>query len=73
MVTIKRASKAGETYKSRFGTIPLAEVGVHARPMPDQYIAPGGMDVTKSFLSYVRPLVGALPEYPGLTIKRAKV
>ena len=32
----------------------------------------GGMDVTKAFLNYVRPLVGALPEYPGLTIKRAK-
>jgi ATP-dependent phosphofructokinase / diphosphate-dependent phosphofructokinase len=73
MVTIKRASKAGEPYKSRFGTVPLAEVAVHARPMPDQYIAPDGMDVTKSFLSYVRPLVGSLPEYPGLTIKRAKV
>jgi hypothetical protein len=31
------------------------------------------MDVTKAFLNYVQPLVGGLPAYPGLTIKRAKV
>jgi len=72
MVTIKRTSKAGEPYESTFGTISLSEVAVHARPMSDQFIAPGGMDVTKAFMSYVRPLVGALPEYVGLTIKRAK-
>jgi 6-phosphofructokinase 1 len=61
MVTIKRASKAGEPYKSTFGTISLSEVAVHARPMPDQFIAPGGMDVTRAFMNYVTPLVGALP------------
>ena len=72
MVTIERASKSSEPYKAAFGTIPLSDVAVHARPMPDQFIASGGMDVTKAFLNYVQLLVGELPEYPGLTIKRAK-
>jgi hypothetical protein len=30
------------------------------------------MFVTKAFLSYAEPLVGPLPEYANLTIKRAK-
>jgi 6-phosphofructokinase 1 len=72
MVTIERTSKAGEEYKSAFGTIPLAEVANHARPMPDNMIASDGMDVTKAFLNYAQPLVGPLPEYAHLTIKRAK-
>jgi 6-phosphofructokinase 1 len=40
--------------------------------MPDEYIAKGGMDVTKAFLQYAQPLVGELPEYVNLTNKRAK-
>ncbi len=72
MVTIERASKSGDEYKSSFGTIPLAEVANHARPMPDNMIASDGMDVTKAFINYAQPLIGALPEYAHLTIKRAK-
>lgn len=72
MVTIERTSRGGEPYQSQFGTVGLSEVAVHARPMPDQFIAPGGMDVTKAFLSYARPLIGALPDYASLTIRRAR-
>lgn len=72
MVTIERISKPGDDYKSTFGTIPLAEVANHARPMPDNMIAADGMDVTKAFMNYAQPLVGALPDYANLTIKRAK-
>lgn len=72
MVTIERQSRPGQPYESGFGTIPLAEVARKERPMPDEYIAKGGMDVTKAFLHYAQPLVGELPEYVNLTIKRAK-
>lgn len=72
MVTIERVSKRGEPYKSAFGTAPLAEVANHERPMPDKFIGKNGMSITNAFLDYAKPLVGDLPEYPGLTIKRAK-
>lgn len=72
MVTIQRTSKPGEPYKSEFGTIPLSEVANTERPMPDKYITKDGMFVTKSFLNYAAPLIGELPEYANLTIKRAK-
>lgn len=72
MVTILRTSKANEPYKSEFGTIPLSDVANTERPMPDKYITSDGMFVTKAFLNYAEPLVGDLPDYANLTIKRAK-
>jgi len=72
MVTIERVSKPGEAYRSRFGTIPLCDVANAARPMPDKFIRRDGMFVTKAFLDYARPLLGELPAYADLTIKRAK-
>jgi 6-phosphofructokinase 1 len=61
MVTIARA--AGKAYAASYGTIPLAEVAVRAKPMPDEFLAPAGGDVSPAFLDYLRPLVGELPEY----------
>jgi 6-phosphofructokinase 1 len=72
MVTIDRVSRPGEPYRSQFGTIPLAQVANTERPLPDKYIRRDGMFVTKAFLDYAAPLVGPLPEYAGLTMKRAK-
>jgi len=72
MVTIERRAKPGEPYQSGFGTAKLADVANHERPMPDKYIRNDGLFVTKAFLDYARPLVGELPEYANLTIKRAK-
>lgn len=72
MVTIERTSKPGQPYGSQFGTIPLREVANAARPMPDKFIRRDGMFVTKAFLDYAKPLVGELPAYADLTIKRAK-
>ena len=54
------------------GTIPLKEVAVHARPMDDRYIAADGMDVTRAFIDYAAPLVGALPTYASLSATKAK-
>ncbi len=73
MVTIQRVSKPNEPYRAEFCTIPLAAVANTERPMPDNYITKDGMFVTKAFLNYAQPLVGELPEYANLTIKRAKV
>lgn len=72
MVTIERTSKRGEPYASGFGTIPLCDVANHERPMPDNYISKDGMDVTRAFLDYAQPLIGELPEYTSLKIKRAR-
>ena len=72
MVTIDRVSKPGKPYRAEFGTIPLKEVANHERPMPDEYIAESGLDVTPAFLKYAAPLVGELPEYARLKMVKAK-
>lgn len=72
MVTIERANKRGERYRSAFGTIPLKKVAINARPMEDKYIGKDGMSVTKAFHDYAAPLVGELPKYASLTIKKAR-
>jgi 6-phosphofructokinase 1 len=72
MVTIERASKRGQAYKASFGTIPLKKVAINARPMDDKYIGKDGMSVTKAFYDYASPLVGELPQYASLTIRKAK-
>ncbi|MCA8998393.1 MAG: diphosphate--fructose-6-phosphate 1-phosphotransferase [Planctomycetaceae bacterium] len=69
MVTMERANKKGEPYAMQHGTAPLSEVANHERPMPDNYIAKSGMDVTKAFLDYAAPLIGELPEYVRLRKK----
>jgi len=70
MVTLRRVSK--KPYRVGFGTIPLHEVAVHARPMDDRMIDASGMFVTKAFLDYAAPLVGPLPEYASLQLGPAR-
>ncbi|QDT55754.1 Pyrophosphate--fructose 6-phosphate 1-phosphotransferase [Caulifigura coniformis] len=70
MVTLQR--KPGRSYHPTFGTIPLKEVAVHARPMPDEFISEDGYDVTPAFTEYLEPLIGELPEYARLKYKPAK-
>ncbi len=61
MVTIHRSP--GKDYSPLYGTIPLSEVAVRAKPMPDSFLVPGRSDVSESFLEYLRPLVGPMPRY----------
>ncbi|WP_166821803.1 diphosphate--fructose-6-phosphate 1-phosphotransferase [Thalassoroseus pseudoceratinae] len=61
MVTIDRMSN--DPYVIELGSAPLSEVANHERPMPDEFIAADGMDVTDAFMEYVSPLVGELPTY----------
>lgn len=72
MVTIDRTSKRGEPYACRFGTVPLSEVANAERPMPARYISKDGLNVTKAFLDYARPLIGELPDLFDLDLKKAK-
>jgi ATP-dependent phosphofructokinase / diphosphate-dependent phosphofructokinase len=62
MVTIERVSD--EPFQYRMGTIPLEEVANRERPLPDEYIAPGGRSVTRAFREYALPLIdGPLEPY----------
>ena len=72
MVTINRTSKPGETYACNFGTIPLGQVANAERPMPANFISKDGLFVTKAFLDYASPLIGELPEFFDLDLKKAK-
>jgi ATP-dependent phosphofructokinase / diphosphate-dependent phosphofructokinase len=72
MVTIDRVSKRGEPYATDFGTIPLGEVANAERPMPPKFISKDGLFVTKAFLDYANPLIGELPEFFNLDLKKAK-
>ncbi|MDB5334637.1 MAG: pfp 1 [Planctomycetaceae bacterium] len=66
MVTFERVSN--NPYSIKFGSAPLASVANHERPLPDEFIAVDGMGVTPAFHEYLKPLVGALPEYANLII-----
>jgi len=61
MVSIQRSRRS--PYHSTLGTIPLAQVAARTKPMPDEYIAANGHDVSPDFLDYLGPLVGELPSY----------
>ena len=67
MVTLER--KPTKKYKCTTGTIPLMDVAVKAKPMPDEFINKEGNFVTKAFLGYLRPLIGELPDYAKLSYK----
>jgi len=71
MVTLERGAKHHH-YHAGFGTIPLKEVAVHARPLPDEFISEDGFDITPAFTKYLEPLIGDLPEYAQLKYKPAK-
>jgi len=64
MVSLVRESS--HPYRWSLGTVSLAEVAVRAKPMPDEFIASSGSDVTPAFLDYLRPLVGPMPDYARL-------
>lgn len=65
MVTIIR--EANEPYRSHTALVPLEQVANRVRPVPDEFIAPSGNDVTAAYLDYARPLLGGeLPRYARL-------
>jgi 6-phosphofructokinase 1 len=68
MVTLVR--EPGPAYRATTGTVPLERVVGQVRRVPDEFIAPSGHDVTAAYLDYIRPLVGALPQYARLPSSR---
>ena len=59
---------ADEPYACETVLIPLAQVMLNERKMPDHYINARGNDVSDEFLNYCRPLIGGpLPEFAELS------
>lgn len=56
MVAIQRNPAA--TYAVTYDAVALDEVAHQERTLPDDFIAPSGIDVTDTFLEYARPLIG---------------
>lgn len=65
MVTLEREQDS--EYKCTTGTIPLGEVAVKAKPMPDEFINEEGNFITEAYLDYLLPLLGELPDYAKLS------
>jgi 6-phosphofructokinase 1 len=61
MVSIVRESN--NPYKVILKTAPLSDVAIKAKPMPDEYIAESGADITAAFIDYLKPLIGEFPTY----------
>lgn len=61
MVTINRLSD--DPYMIEFGKVPLHEVAVAAKPMPIEYFNKEGNYVSDSFIKYMKPLAGEIPEF----------
>ena len=70
MVTIERKNRP--RYTSAFATIPLQKVAINARPMDAKYIDDKNLFVTRAFLKYAAPLVGELPSYASLKMRKAR-
>ena len=71
MVSINRMSD--EPYMIRFGKVPLKEVAIAAKPMPEDYFNEERNNVSEEFMEYIRPLVGDLPEFTRLEKKMVKI
>jgi ATP-dependent phosphofructokinase / diphosphate-dependent phosphofructokinase len=70
MVSIVRGK--GRKYSSTIGTANLADVAVHAKPMPEDMLTKDGFFVTKKFFDYAAPLVGEMPKVATLKFAKAK-
>jgi len=64
MITLVRES--GKAYVCTTGTVPLTDVAVKAKPMPDAYINAEGNFVTEAFCDYLQPLIGEMPKFVAL-------
>jgi 6-phosphofructokinase len=62
MVGIKRVSNS--PYESQLILIPIEEVMMNEKKLPDNFINERGNDVTKEFIEYCKPLIGTeLPQF----------
>jgi 6-phosphofructokinase 1 len=61
MVSINRISD--DPYRVEYGSVPLHDVAVAAKPMPLSYFNSEGNHVSDEFIRYMKPLAGDLPEF----------
>ena len=59
--TIAIVRARGKEYAVSYEAMPVQSAAKYTRSMPDSFIAKNGHDVTRAFLDYARPIVGALP------------
>jgi 6-phosphofructokinase len=64
MVSMKRIGNT--PYKIEYTYVPLSDVAVKAKSMPDSYINSRGNSVTEECLAYLKPLIGELPHFTRL-------
>jgi ATP-dependent phosphofructokinase / diphosphate-dependent phosphofructokinase len=67
MVSIIRISD--DPYKVNFGKVPLKNVAISAKPMPMKYFNEKGNFISSEFITYLKPLIGALPKFVELEKK----
>ncbi len=56
MVAINRV--LGDKYQIKTGLLPIEEVMLHERILPDEFINERGNDVTQEFIDWCKPLIG---------------
>jgi 6-phosphofructokinase 1 len=69
MVKIIRASD--DPYAVTYGKVPLNNVAVATKPMPEEYFNEEGNFVSEAFIKYMKPLTGELPDF--VRLKRIMV
>jgi 6-phosphofructokinase 1 len=69
-VMVSMIREKGRDYRIQFGTAPLKDVAIAAKPMPRDMFEKSGMMVNKKFVDYCRPLVGDLPVFHSLDFSR---
>ena len=58
MIGLIRDEREDGGYHVHTSAIPIKEVMLHERVLPDEYINDRGNDVTEAFLKWCRPLIG---------------
>ena len=69
-VMVSFVRESSDPYKCTTGQVPLKEVAIKAKPMPDEFINADGDFITPAFIEYLKPLLGPLPKYTRLAEKK---
>ncbi|MFH5834758.1 diphosphate--fructose-6-phosphate 1-phosphotransferase [Proteiniclasticum sp. C24MP] len=63
-VMIGLTRKEGEEYEVETPLIPIDQVMLYERKLPDEYISEDGFDITKKYLNWLKPLLGEeIPDF----------
>lgn len=74
MIGLIRCKKEDGSYQVQIQRIPIREVMLHERVVPEAYINERGNDVTQEFVEWCRPLIGPQPgEFINFHDERAKM